>query len=68
MPKFVGVEPLGSLNVIEFRHIFTGVNALLPILSHPVYIVHACLMSASSLLHYKTSFRQKSIFVQYRGR
>jgi len=24
MSKFVGVEPLGSLNVIKFRHIFTG--------------------------------------------
>jgi hypothetical protein len=24
MSKFLGVESLGSLNVIKFRHIFTG--------------------------------------------
>ena len=38
MSKFLGVEPLGSLNVIKFRHIFTGVNALLLILGQPVDI------------------------------
>jgi len=36
MSKFPGVEPLGSLNVIKFRHIFTGVNALLLILGQPI--------------------------------
>ena len=40
MSKFLGVEPLGSLNVIKFRHIFTGVNALLLILGQPVDIGH----------------------------
>lgn len=34
MPKFEGVVPLGALNVIKFRHIFTGVNALLLIHGH----------------------------------
>jgi|GEM_PF-3519660 len=36
MTKFVGVEPSGSLNVIKFRYICTGVNALLLILGQPV--------------------------------
>ena len=36
MSKFLGVEPLGSLNVIKFRHLFTGVNTLLLILGQPV--------------------------------
>gem|GEM_PF-3046403 len=64
MSKFVGVEPLGSLNVIKFRHVFTGVNAclcvarrqaLLLILGQPVEI----------LPHFSAVHRENSVITLF---